>query len=60
MYVFQCPRCKLLFNSGNELEHHLGLDHPDFHVTEKTIEDSLIRATHRPRHAPSVHADEQD
>jgi hypothetical protein len=51
VYVYQCPECNLKFQYATELEQHLSLDHPDFHVTPKTIEDSLMSASRRPRHA---------
>jgi predicted nucleic acid-binding Zn ribbon protein len=51
MYVYQCPECNLKFAYATEMEQHLSLDHPDFEVTPKTIEDSLMSASHRPRHA---------
>jgi uncharacterized C2H2 Zn-finger protein len=51
MEVFQCPECQLRFRDSSELEQHLALDHPDFQVTPKTVEDALISAAHRRRHA---------
>jgi hypothetical protein len=51
MYVLQCPECDLRFLFASELEQHIALDHPDFHIEPKTIEDALIYASHRPRHA---------
>jgi hypothetical protein len=55
MYVYQCPECDLKFQHASELEQHMSLDHPDFQVTPKTIEDSLMSASHRPRHARGYH-----
>jgi hypothetical protein len=51
MYVYQCPECQLKFQFASELEQHLSIDHPGFEVTAKTIEDALMSASHRPRHA---------
>jgi hypothetical protein len=57
MYVYQCPECNLKFQYASELEQHMSIDHPDFHVTPKTIEDALMSASHRPRHAGGYHPD---
>jgi hypothetical protein len=59
MYVYQCPECNLRFQYATELEHHLRVDHPDFEVTPKSIEDALMSASHRPRHARRFHVDDQ-
>jgi hypothetical protein len=50
METFQCPDCELKFRFSSELEQHLSLEHPDFKAEDKTVEDSLIHATHRHRH----------
>jgi hypothetical protein len=49
--VYQCPECELKFRFASELQEHMSGDHPEFHVTAKTIEDSLIDASHKHRHA---------
>ena len=51
MFVYQCPECRLKFQFASELEQHMAIDHPEFEVTPKTIEDALMSASHRPRHA---------
>ncbi len=53
MDVYQCPDCELRFRFPSELEAHMAADHPNFHVTPKTIEDALISASHKHRHPPS-------
>lgn len=50
MDVYQCPDCVLRFRYASELEHHITDEHPDFQITPKTIEDSLIGASRRHRH----------
>ena len=52
MDVYQCPDCELRFRYASELEAHISVDHPSFHVTPKTIEDALISSSHKHRHRP--------
>lgn len=49
---FQCPDCSLKFRFQNELDQHINLDHPEFRAEQRTIEDSLLAASRRRRHAP--------
>jgi hypothetical protein len=35
------------------MQEHMSSDHPDFHVTSKTVEDALIDASHKHRHKSS-------
>lgn len=51
MNVYQCPACELRFGVGTELLEHIAIDHPSFESTSKTVEDSLLGAAHRHRHA---------
>jgi hypothetical protein len=54
MSAIQCPDCDLRFASERDLDDHLKLDHPDFHVEPKSPEDALLmerRHSHR-RHRP--------
>ena len=51
MEVYQCPCCALRFQFSSELVQHLSAEHPDFEVRPKTIEDALLTAGHRHRHA---------
>jgi hypothetical protein len=55
MDVFQCPDCELRFRFASELDQHISLDHPEFEWTPRTIEDSLMVASHRRRHGPEYH-----
>jgi hypothetical protein len=48
--VYQCPDCELRFRFPSELEAHMAADHPDFHVTPKTIEDALIPTARKHGH----------
>jgi hypothetical protein len=55
MTAIQCPDCDLRFASERDLDDHLKLDHPDFHVEPKTPEDAiLLERRHRNarRHRP--------
>lgn len=49
MDVYQCPECDLKFPYPSELQQHLSLDHPDFNVTSKTIENAVMSASNRSR-----------
>jgi hypothetical protein len=51
MDVYQCPDCELRFRSASELESHLKLDHPNFHVESDSLEDFAISEAHRHRRA---------
>lgn len=51
MYI-QCPDCELRFSSERDLDDHLKLDHPDFHVEPKSPEDAFLLETRRRRHRP--------
>ncbi|MEA2433837.1 MAG: hypothetical protein QOG54_1294 [Actinomycetota bacterium] len=53
MDVYQCPECELRFRFSSEMQEHMSSDHPDFHVTSKTVEDALIDASHKHRHKSS-------
>ncbi len=53
MDVYQCPECDIRFRFPSELEQHITLDHPGFHIGPKTIEDALIAASHKHRHHPT-------
>ena len=57
MDVLQCPECELRFRFESELEEHLGLEHPNFHAEPPSIEDALLKASHRP---PRVEKDPTD
>ena len=50
MEVFQCSVCELRFQSPSELDDHMVQEHPDFHWEPRSVEDSLLGATHRRRH----------
>ena len=50
MDVFQCPDCELRFRHASELMQHVEVDHPEFHIDPKTVEDALISAAHLRRH----------
>jgi hypothetical protein len=58
MPVFQCPDCNLRFLFASELDQHIADEHPDFHADPKSVEDSLLAASRRRRHAPEPHPDE--
>lgn len=53
MDVYQCPDCELKFRLATELQQHLALEHPNFHVDSKTLEGALLAASHRHRHQRS-------
>jgi WhiB family redox-sensing transcriptional regulator len=48
--IFQCSVCELRFQSPSELDDHMAQEHPDFHWEPRSVEDSLLGATHRRRH----------
>ena len=50
MEIFQCSVCALRFQSPSELDDHMAQEHPDFHWEPRSVEDSLLGATHRRRH----------
>lgn len=50
MEVFQCPECELKFHYPSELDEHMATEHSNFRWEPKSVEDSLLAATHRPRH----------
>jgi len=50
MEVFQCPVCELKFHYPSELDDHMAAEHPGFRWEPRSVEDSLLGATHRPRH----------
>lgn len=51
--VYQCPDCELRFRFASELEEHITLEHPDFRVESKSLEDLLLSASRRHRHKRS-------
>lgn len=53
MSAIQCPDCELRFRTERELDDHLRLDHPDFHVEPKSPEDAYLLENRRHKHAPS-------
>ncbi len=59
MDIFQCPECDLKFRYSSELKEHLASDHPEFHVDPKSLEDDLLSAAYRHRHAPHYHPDDE-
>jgi hypothetical protein len=59
MDVYQCPECELKFRFGSELDSHIRDEHPDFHAEAKSVEDSLLSASHRHRHKPRPHQDDR-
>ena len=56
MDVFQCPDCELKFRYASELMQHIEVDHPEFRIDPKSVEDALISASHRHRHKRSYQA----
>jgi hypothetical protein len=50
--TFQCPDCELRFSNERDLDDHLRLDHPDFHVEPKSPEDAFLLESHRRRRPP--------
>jgi hypothetical protein len=42
--VHQCPYCELRFATRNELEDHVGADHPRV----RTVDDDTLRVEDRP------------
>ena len=55
--AFQCPECALRFLLEAEVDDHLRLDHPDFHIEPKSDEDAYLMEVHRKHHAPTPHTD---
>jgi hypothetical protein len=55
MPVFQCPECDLRFLFASELDQHIADEHPDFKSEPKSVEDSLLAASHKRRRAPEYH-----
>lgn len=49
MDVLQCPACTLKFRFAAELEDHLKLEHPDFHVEEDPARGSPLDEARRRR-----------
>lgn len=49
MDVLQCPACTLKFRFASELEDHLKLEHPDFHVEEDPTRGSPLDEARRER-----------
>jgi hypothetical protein len=47
--VVQCPHCRLKFRFVSELEDHLKLEHPDFHVEEDPTKGSPLDEARRQR-----------
>jgi hypothetical protein len=47
--VLQCPACMLKFRFAGELEDHLKLEHPDFHVEEDPTRGSPLDEARRRR-----------
>ncbi|HEX2240692.1 MAG TPA: hypothetical protein VHJ82_06085 [Actinomycetota bacterium] len=56
MDVYQCPDCELRFQFASELTDHLATSHPDFHAEDKSVEDALLKASHRHRHKEGYRA----
>ncbi len=57
MEILQCPECELRFRYPAELDQHLKLEHPTFHVEPKVaVEDSIVSAAHRQRRRHLPHA----
>ena len=52
MTAVQCPDCELRFSTERDLDDHLRLDHPDFHVEPKSPEDAFLLESRRRRHRP--------
>ncbi len=55
MDVYQCPCCDLRFQFASELLQHVSVEHPQFEVHPKTVEDALLSASHRHRHGRHHH-----
>lgn len=53
--VYQCPECELRFRFATELDHHLSVDHPEFSIEFKSLEDAMLAAAHKRKHAPEAH-----
>jgi hypothetical protein len=53
MEVLQCPACPLRFRLPAELEDHLKLEHPDFHVEEDPTRGSPLDEARRRRNKRS-------
>lgn len=51
MQVVQCPACPLRFRLPAELEEHLALEHPDFHVEREPGKGSPLDEARRSRRA---------
>ena len=49
MEVLQCPACLLKFRFAAELEDHLKLEHPDFHVEQDPAKGSPLDEARRKR-----------
>jgi hypothetical protein len=47
---FQCSFCELRFRFASELDDHITRDHPKFTMRPKSLEDSLLAASHHKRH----------
>lgn len=52
MASFQCPACELRFSNERDLDDHLSLDHPNFHIEPKSPEDAYLLERHKRRHRP--------
>jgi hypothetical protein len=50
MDVYQCPECELRFRNASEMEAHLKIDHPNFHVEWSSVEEYLAATAHHRRH----------
>jgi hypothetical protein len=50
METFQCPVCELRYHYPSELDDHMAIEHPLFRWEPRSVEDSLLAATHRHRH----------
>jgi hypothetical protein len=49
MEVLQCPVCELKFRFAAEVEDHLKLEHPDFHVERDPARGSPLDEARRKR-----------
>lgn len=50
--AFQCPSCDLRFSNERDLDDHLKLDHPGFHIEPKSPEDAYLLERHKRHHRP--------
>jgi hypothetical protein len=50
MDVYQCPECELRFRTASEMDAHIKIDHPEFHVKWSSEDDYRASSAHRRRH----------